>query len=91
MPKPQKLLNLCEGIRISRYKKDLVREEKLYFVLIDIFRSPEMLKIITTQSSKLYMNTNIGSKNVKKLDNRRKLTKKIGASRTNSFHSNNIP
>ncbi len=50
MPRPKKLLNLCEGIKISRYKKDLEREDQLYYVLIDLLRSPEMLKMITKPS-----------------------------------------
>lgn len=50
MPRPKKLLNLCEGIKISRYKKDLDREDQLYYVLIDLLRSPEMIKMITKPS-----------------------------------------
>ncbi len=50
MPRPHKLLIMCEGIKISRYKKDLVREDRLYYVLIDLLRSPEMLKMITKSS-----------------------------------------
>lgn len=50
MPRPKKLLNLCEGIKISRYKKDLEREDQLYYVLIDLLRSPEMLKMIAKPS-----------------------------------------
>ncbi len=52
MPRPQKLLNLCEGIKVARLKKDLVREEQLYYVLIDLMRSPDMLKMITKPSLK---------------------------------------
>jgi hypothetical protein len=50
MPRPAKLLKICEGIKISRYKKDLEREDQLYYVLIDLLRSPEMLKMITKPS-----------------------------------------
>ena len=41
---PNKLLSLCEGIRIARIKKDYLQEEQLYYVLIDLMRSPEMIK-----------------------------------------------
>jgi len=47
MPEPDGLLNLCEGIIIYRLENDLKMEAELYYVLIDIFRSPEILKIIT--------------------------------------------
>lgn len=50
MPRPHKLLIMCEGIKISRYKKDLVREDRLYYVLLDLLRSPEMLRMITKSS-----------------------------------------
>jgi hypothetical protein len=64
MPNPNKLLNLCEGIKISRYKKDLIREDKLYYVLVDLLRSPEMLKAITKSSLKFTQSVdNIEDKN----------------------------
>ena len=43
MPEPRKILILCEGIKISRYKSDYEREQYLYYVLIDLMRSPEIL------------------------------------------------
>jgi hypothetical protein len=52
MPEPDSLINLCEGIRISRYRFDFEREEYLYYVLIDYMRSPEILKLITKSSIK---------------------------------------
>jgi hypothetical protein len=52
MPRPDKLLLICEGILISRLEMNLEREEELYFVLIDIVRSPEILKMITHSSIK---------------------------------------
>ena len=54
MPEPDKLINLCEGIKISRYQHLLAREEVLYYVLIDFMRSPEILKRLT-KSSILYL------------------------------------
>jgi len=52
MPRPDSLLLICEGILISRLENNLEREEELYFVLIDIMRSPEILKMITKSSLK---------------------------------------
>lgn len=52
MPEPSKLINLCEGIKISRYRQHLDREEYLYYVLIDFMRSPEILKKLTKSSLK---------------------------------------
>ena len=50
MPKPDQLLLICEGILISRIENNLEREEELYYILIDIMRSPEILKMITDSS-----------------------------------------
>ena len=50
MVNPGKLLSVCEGIKISRIKKDFLQEEKLYYLLIDFMRSPEMFKNITLSS-----------------------------------------
>jgi piezo-type mechanosensitive ion channel component 1/2 len=50
MPKPDSLILICEGVLISRLENNLEREEQLYYVLIDIMRSPEILKMITTSS-----------------------------------------
>ena len=55
MPEPMKILNLCEGIKISRYRCLFEREEHLYYVMIDLMRSPEMLKIITLSSIRVLM------------------------------------
>ena len=53
VPRPDRLLILCEGVIISRMERRLDREEELFFVLIDILRSPEILKIITQSSLSL--------------------------------------
>ena len=50
MPHPEHLVNLCEGILISRYSYELEKEEQLYYVLIEFMRSPEYLKMITETS-----------------------------------------
>ena len=65
MPKPNKLFNLCEGIKIARYYNDLEREDRLYYILIDVLRSPDILKMITKSS--LYF-TNLGFLSEKRLN-----------------------
>ena len=56
---PNKLLNVCEGIRIARIKKDYLKEEQLYYLLIDLMRSPEMIKSITKSSLIFIQDNNI--------------------------------
>lgn len=51
MPNPEPLINMCNGVYLSRMTGDLKREEELYYELVDIIRSPEMLKSITGRSS----------------------------------------
>ena len=50
MPHPKRIVDLCEGIKISRYSYDLKSEEYLYTILIELMRSPDYLKIITDSS-----------------------------------------
>ena len=50
MPHPKKIVELCEGIKISRYSYDFKNEEYLYTILIELMRSPDYLKIITDSS-----------------------------------------
>ena len=50
MPHPEELINLCEGIKMSRYSFDFEEEEKLYYILIEFMRSPDYLREITTSS-----------------------------------------
>jgi hypothetical protein len=52
MPCPDPLINLCEGIYLSRMTGDTVKEEELYYDLIDILRSPEIAKLVTKPSSR---------------------------------------
>lgn len=47
IPIPDNLLRICEAIVVARVEKDLVREEMLYFELIDLIRSPEIVRRIT--------------------------------------------
>lgn len=51
MPNPEPIINLCNGVYLSRMTGDLKREEELFYELVDILRSPEMLKLITGRSS----------------------------------------
>jgi hypothetical protein len=39
-PNPDDLLMLCETIILYRLKERLVEEEELFFLLVDIMRSP---------------------------------------------------
>ena len=57
MVNPNRLFSLCEGIKISRMRNDFLQEEKLYYLLIDLMRSPEIIKNIT-QSSLIYIQDN---------------------------------
>lgn len=52
MPYPDQLLNICDGIKLARYRNELVKEEELYYLLMDLFRSPEILKVMTKSSFK---------------------------------------
>ena len=47
MPHPEKLLNLCECVKISRYIHDFKKEEYLFNILMEILRTPEFLKRLT--------------------------------------------
>ena len=50
MPHPKRIVELCEGIKIARYSFDFRNEEYLYTVLIELLRSPDILKLITDSS-----------------------------------------
>jgi len=47
LPAAVEILQICEGILIARADKNLQKEELMYWELIDLLRSPEVLKIIT--------------------------------------------
>ena len=57
MVNPNRLFSLCEGIKISRIRNDFLQEEKLYYLLIDLMRSPEIIKNMT-QSSLIFIQDN---------------------------------
>lgn len=50
MPHNEELMDLCEGIKIARYSYDFEEEEKLYYILIEIMRSPDYLRLLTSSS-----------------------------------------
>ena len=65
MVNPGKLFTVCEGIKISRFKKNFLQEEKLYYLLIDLMRSPEMFKNITLSSLIFIQENNIANEEIK--------------------------
>ena len=65
MVNPNRLFSLCEGIKISRIRNDFLQEEKLYYLLIDLMRSPEIIKNMTQSSLIFIQDNNTVKKNVK--------------------------
>lgn len=51
-PYTEETLNVCQAVYIYRFRRDYVQEEYVYFLLIDIFRSPEMIKKLCGSSIK---------------------------------------
>jgi hypothetical protein len=54
MPDPRDLLELCTSIRIAQsetYEGHYADEQKLFGLLRDIFRSPDMLFRVTKEKS----------------------------------------
>ena len=54
MPHPEMLLKICEGIKISRYLHDFKNEEYYFNFLIEILRTPELVKKVTTSTLKQF-------------------------------------
>ena len=54
LPNPEAIINLCEGVQVSRYSFDYEQEEKLYYILIELMRSPDYLKILTESSTEQF-------------------------------------
>ncbi len=54
MPYSDEIINLCEGIKVSRNSFDFEQEEKLYYILIEIMRSPEYLRTLTRSSTEQF-------------------------------------
>ena len=49
---PEPILKLCECIHMMRHEKKLAREEVYYHMLVEILRSPELLRHLTGSSLK---------------------------------------
>ena len=54
MPHSEEIINLCEGIKVSRNSFDFEQEEKLYYILIEIMRSPDYLRALTQSSTEQF-------------------------------------
>lgn len=48
IPDPDRLLVILDAIEYARFERDLVKEELLFFILMDILRNPELLRSMTT-------------------------------------------
>ena len=68
MVNPNRLFSVCEGIKISRIRKNYLQEEKLYYLLIDMMRSPEIIKNITQSSLMYVQENNIVKKEIKNIE-----------------------
>lgn len=47
IPYADSLLRICDGIHQARLRNDIKEEEMLYFLLIDVTRSPDLMKALT--------------------------------------------
>ena len=56
MPNPIILLEICEGIKVSRYLHDFKNEEYYYHFLVEILRTPDLIKKLTSSSLKHFEN-----------------------------------
>ena len=54
MPHSEEIINLCEGIKVSIYSFDFEQEEKLYYILIELMRSPDYLRTLTQSSTEQF-------------------------------------
>ena len=68
MPHSEEIINLCEGIKVSRNSFDFEQEEKLYYILIEIMRSPDYLRTLTTSSTEQFKQRQELTKNSKTSD-----------------------
>ena len=58
LPHPESVVELCEGIKISRFNQDFKEEEYLYTILIELMRTPHYLKELTQSSLKNFNKRN---------------------------------
>lgn len=47
MPKPEVLFILIDAIEMARIQKDFLKEDILYFYMVELMRNPEDLKLLT--------------------------------------------
>lgn len=47
MPKPEVLFVLIDAIEMSRTQKDFLKEDILYYFMVELLRNPEDLKLLT--------------------------------------------
>lgn len=45
--RPRALLKLCEAVHLHRHEENLFAEEECYAMLVEIIRSPELIRAIT--------------------------------------------
>ena len=69
MPYSEQIINLCEGIRVSRNSFDFQQEERLYYRLIELMRSPEYLRTLTKSSTEQFRRRKEMTKQNKTIDN----------------------
>ena len=50
MPYPVILLKICEGIKVSRYLHDFKNEEYYFNFLVEILRTPDLVKKLTSST-----------------------------------------
>ena len=55
MPQLKEIIKLCEGVKVSRYSYDFEQEEKLYYILIELLRSPDYLRLLTDSSTSQFL------------------------------------
>ena len=47
MPSPEFMFTLIDGIEMARLQKDLLKEDLLYYYMLELLRNPEDLKSMT--------------------------------------------
>jgi len=52
MPDASQIVRVCEAIMLARSDEDLEEEMMLYHKLLDLVRSPEMIRMITKEQEK---------------------------------------
>ena len=69
MPHVEEIITLCEGVRLARYMYDFEEEEKLYYILIELMRSPDYLRTLTKSSTEQFKERKELSKTYETSDN----------------------